>query len=197
MFSRRSNSPTAAPAKPRDAEACRECVLRLLDQRAHSEHELTTKLKQRQFPAPVITEILADFRRLKLVDDRAFARLLIEQKQRGSLAAGRRKIIQELRKRGVPQELFPELEAEFFAGEDAQDDELTRATDLLTRKLAAQRPPRASAAKTAGKSPFELRQQEFKQAHAESAKLLRFLAARGFSSDVARQALARAMHPPE
>ncbi len=196
MFSRRSNS-TTAPVKPRNADACRECVLRLLDQRAHSEHELTTKLRQRQFPPPIISEILTDFRRLKLVDDLAFARLLIEQKQRGSLAAGRRKIIQELRKRGVPQELFPELEAEFFAGEDAQDDELTRATELLTRKLAAQHPPRANAAKTAGKSPFELRQLAFKQAHAESAKLLRFLAARGFSSDVARQALARAKQPPE
>ena len=196
MFARRSN-PATAPTKPRDANACRECVLRLLDQRAHSEHELTTKLKQRQFPLPIIREILSDFRRLKLVDDHAFARLLIEQKQRGSLAAGRRKIIQELRKRGVPQELFPELEAEFFAGEDAQDDELARATELLTRKLASRRPPRPNAAKTAGKSPFELRRLACKQAYAESAKLLRFLAARGFSSDVARQALARAQQPPE
>ena len=186
MLSRSSNT---RRTKPRDTDACRECALRLLDQRAHTEHELTTKLRQRQFPAPVIAEVLNDFRRLKLVDDLTFARLLIEEKQRGSLAAGRAKIIQELRKRGVSQELLPELEAEFFSGENAQENELARAVELLTRKLASRRPPRARQ-KSAAKSPFELRQMEFKQAHAEDAKLLRFLAARGFSGSTARQALA-------
>ena len=61
----------------------------------------------------------------------------------------------------------------------------------------ARRPPRENTAKTAGHSVAELRRLAFKQAQAESAKLLRFLAARGFSPTIARQALDQARHPPE
>ena len=174
------------PASARDAEACRECALRLLDRRAHAEQEIRTKLRQRQFPSAMIEELLRDFRRLKLVDDLAFARLLIEQKRHG---AGRLKLIRELRKRGVPEELFPQLETEFFTGADAQEDEAARAAALLARKLAgARRTATATAPRSSGgtlEAKLAARKREL--------SLLRFLAARGFSPAAARQAVAQAL----
>jgi regulatory protein len=176
----------AGQTAARDADACRECALRLLDRRAHSEHELRTKLRQRQFPAVLIEELLRDFRRLKLVDDLAFARLLIEQKRHG---AGRMKLIQELRKRGVPQELFPQLETEFFTGADAQEDEISRAAELLSRKLGGARRTEQPAPRKAGGDAMQAKLEARKQ----ELSLLRFLAARGFSMSAARQAVAQAL----
>ena len=43
MFSRRSNS-TTAPVKPRNADACRECVLRLLDQQSSAAGQILVRI---------------------------------------------------------------------------------------------------------------------------------------------------------
>ncbi len=180
--SARRPAPGAKP-RPVGADACHECALRLLDRRAHSEYELRTKLRQRQYPAPVITEVVANLRRLKLVDDLVFARLLIEQKQQAG--AGRMKLLMELRKRGVPQELVPQLEEEFFAGDSLQEDEVARAAELLARKLRGARRSTVPALRKADGNAMQAKQ----EARKRDLGLLRFLAARGFSMSVARQAL--------
>jgi regulatory protein len=115
-------------------EADPESVARkiLLDQltgRARSRADLEKKLSQRNVPDDVATRLLDRFEEVGLVDDAAFAREWVAQRQEGRGLA-RRALAQELRRKGIDDEVARD------ALDDIDDaDELEAARVLVRRKL--------------------------------------------------------------
>jgi len=131
---RRSPEPPSEDAADLGPEADPESVGRkiLLDQltgRARSRSDLAAKLAQRDVPADVATRLLDRFEEVGLVDDAAFAREWVAQRQEGRGLA-RRALAQELRRKGIDDEV----------ARDALDDvdessEIEAARLLVQRKL--------------------------------------------------------------
>jgi regulatory protein len=104
----------------------------LLDQltgRARSRKELSDKLSSRNVPADVAAGLLDRFEEVGLVDDGAFARTWVSQRQQGK-GLSRRVLAQELRRKGVEDDVAREaLDAVDPAAEESA------ARDLVRRKL--------------------------------------------------------------
>jgi regulatory protein len=88
-------------------ERGKEAVMRLLGYRPRSVSEVRRKLKEKEFPETVIERVLTRFQELELLDDSAFARYWIEQREtfrpRGAMA-----LRQELMQKGVSREVVDE-----------------------------------------------------------------------------------------
>jgi regulatory protein len=115
-------------------EADPEAVARkiLLDQltgRARSRADLQKKLTQRNVPADVATRLLDRFEEVGLVDDEAFAREWVAQRQEGRGLA-RRALAQELRRKGIDDEV-----ARDALGAVDESDEVEAARMVVRRKL--------------------------------------------------------------
>jgi regulatory protein len=115
-------------------EADPESVARkiLLDQltgRARSRADLEKKLAQRNVPADVATRLLDRFEEVGLVDDAAFAREWVAQRQEGRGLA-RRALAQELRRKGIDDDVAGEA-----LGSVEESDEVEAARMLVQRKL--------------------------------------------------------------
>ena len=129
----------AAPPDPADPvaqgpDADPESVARaiLLDQltgRARSRSELARKLRSKGVPDDVAARLLDRFEEVGLVDDEAFARAWVESRQAGKGLA-RRALAQELRRKGVDNEVAREVLDEVDPG-----DEIEGARTLVRRKL--------------------------------------------------------------
>ena len=130
--------PPEAPHRAASAgEACGadpEAVARkiLLDQltgRAHSRSDLAAKLAQRNVPEEIAVRLLDRFEEVGLVDDAAFARGWVEQRQSGRGLA-RRALAQELRRKGIDDEV-----ARQALDEIDPEHEVQAARTLVRRKL--------------------------------------------------------------
>jgi regulatory protein len=126
----------AEPATDRDLgpEADPESVARtiLLNQltgRARTRSELATKLRERDVPDDIATRLLDRFEEVGLVDDAAFARDWVEQRQSGRGLA-KRALAQELRRKGIDDEVAQEA-----LDEIEPDDEVEAARALVRAKL--------------------------------------------------------------
>jgi regulatory protein len=124
------------PADPvsQGPDAHPESVARaiLLDQlagRARSRSELADKLRSKGVPDDVAARLLDRFEEVGLVDDEAFARAWVESRQAGKGLA-RRALAQELRRKGVDDEVAREV-----LDEVDPDDEVEAARLLVRRKL--------------------------------------------------------------
>jgi regulatory protein len=138
---RRRSSRTAEPeaAQERDLgpPADQESVARkiLLDQltgQARTRAELAKKLAAKDVPGEVATRLLDRFEEVGLIDDAAFARDWVEQRQAGKGLA-RRAPAQELRRKGVDEEV-----ARGALDQQAESDpeaEVEAARMLVRRKL--------------------------------------------------------------
>ncbi|WP_460828634.1 regulatory protein RecX [Nocardioides hungaricus] len=132
----------SAPAPPEDAatqvpEADPESVARriLLDQltgQARSRRELSDRLAKKNVPADVATRLLDRFEEVGLVDDEAFARSWIASRQPagGGRGLARRALAQELRRKGVDDEVAREALDEI---DPADEEEAARA--LVRKRL--------------------------------------------------------------
>jgi regulatory protein len=107
----------------------RKILLDQLTGRARTRSELATKLAQREVPADVATRLLDRFEEVGLVDDAAFAREWVEQRQSGRGLA-RRALAQELRRKGIDDEIVRET-----LDEVDPDDEVEAARMLVRAKL--------------------------------------------------------------
>src|SRR6195952_2112278 len=115
---------------PEDAEAvARKILLDQLTGRARSRSDLATKLAQRNVPDDIAGRLLDRFEEVGLVDDAAFARLWVEQRQSGRGLA-RRALAQELRRKGIDDDVAREA-----LDEIDPDDEVESARVLVRRKL--------------------------------------------------------------
>jgi regulatory protein len=130
----RSTRPEPGADRDLGPEADPESVARtiLLDQltgRARTRSELATKLSSRGVPDDISARLLDRFEEVGLVDDAAFAREWVEQRQSGRGLA-RRALAQELRRKGVDDEVAREA-----LDEIDPDDETEAARALVRAKL--------------------------------------------------------------
>jgi regulatory protein len=90
---------------PEDVETrAREIVLRSLSQSARTRKQLADRLRAKEIPDDVATRVLDRMEQVDLVDDAAFAELLIRSKQ-GGRGLARRALAHELRTKGVPDDV--------------------------------------------------------------------------------------------
>jgi regulatory protein len=111
----------------------RTILLEQLTGRARSRKELADKLASRRVPEEIATRLLDRFEEVGLVDDGAFARTWVSQRQSaagGGKGLARRALAQELRRKGVGDETAREALDEL----DPEAEEAA-ARELVRRKL--------------------------------------------------------------
>src|SRR3954470_7278260 len=107
----------------------RKILLDQLTGRARTRSELATKLSSRDVPDDGAARLLDRFEEVGLVDDAAFAREWVEQRQSGRGLA-RRALAMELRRKGGDDEVAREA-----LGEIDADDEVEVARTLVRARL--------------------------------------------------------------
>ena len=110
-------------------EVARKILLDQLTGQARSRAELATKLSRRRVPEEVAERLLTRFEEVGLIDDAAFARSWVESRQPGK-GLGRRALAQELRRKGIEEEVAREALEEI-----EPEDEEQAARALVRRKL--------------------------------------------------------------
>lgn len=121
---------TEVPAADVESVA-RKILLDQLTGQARSRRELADRLAKRLVPDEVATRLLDRFEEVGLIDDGAFARQWTATRQ-SSKGLARRALAQELRRKGVADEVAREALDEI----DPADEEAT-ARSLVHRKLRA------------------------------------------------------------
>jgi regulatory protein len=150
----------------------REAALRLLATRPRSAAEISRRLRARGFSAEEVEPVLVRLGEVGLVDDAAFAAMLARERVRAR-PQGKRRMLAELRGRGVDEETAREAVREATGGD--ADGEAERA-----RRAAARWRPRP------GEEPRRAR-----------ARLYAFLARRGFDGEVAREVAESVLGGPD
>ena len=132
-----SNHGTPAPdpqrkdREPDPHDVARQIVLRQLAMAPRSRAQLEEKLAQRDCPADVAAAVLDRMTEVGLVDDQAYAQMLVRSQQVGRGLA-KRALARELRTKGINEDLAQE------ALESISDaDERRRARELVDKKLRA------------------------------------------------------------
>lgn len=108
----------------------KEAALRLLAHRPRTQAELRQRLRQKGFDAAVAEECVAGLSERGLLDDAAFAELFARDRVRLS-PRGKRRVVQELRGRGVDAEVADRAVQSVLQAE--QTDELTLARQAARR----------------------------------------------------------------
>lgn len=120
------------PQEPPEADpeaVARKILLDQLTGQARSRKELSDKLAKKLVPDDVATRLLDRFEEVGLVDDEAFARAWVQSRQPGKGLA-RRALAQELRRKGIDDEIAREVLDEV---DPADEEEAARA--LVRKKL--------------------------------------------------------------
>jgi regulatory protein len=115
--------------EPDPESVARRILLEQLTGRARSRKELSDKLASCNVPGDVATALLDRFEEVGLIDDGAFARTWVSQRQQGK-GLSRRVLAQELRRKGVDDEVAKEALEEIDPA-----DEVAAARDLVRRKM--------------------------------------------------------------
>ncbi|MFW6775156.1 regulatory protein RecX [Nocardioides sp. CPCC 205120] len=110
-------------------QVARTILLDQLTGRARSRKELADKLAARDVPADVASRLLDRFEEVGLVDDAAFARTWVDGR-RSAKGLARRALAQELRRKGVDDEVAREA-----LDEIEPDDETATARALVRKRL--------------------------------------------------------------
>ena len=132
---RPSDLPPDPVAQGPDADpesVARKILLDQLTGRARTRKELADKLAAKGVPAEIATRLLDRFEEVGLVDDGAFARTWVSQRQSadGGKGLAPRALAQELRRKGIDDETAREA-----LGEIDPADEEAAARELVRRKL--------------------------------------------------------------
>ena len=142
----------------------REAALRLLAVRPRSAAELVRRLRMKGYEPEIGEEVVARLRELGMIDDAAFASMVVRDRVR-LRPQGARRLASELWAKGVDEETARTAIRETMAGEDTDERE-------LARRAAEKWTPRP------GEEPARARR-----------RLHGFLARRGFDDDVIREVL--------
>ena len=119
----------ARDGEPDAYDVARQIVLRQLALSPKSRHQLRDKLRQRNCPDDVAEAVLDRMAAVGLVDDQAYAGMLVRSQQAGRGLA-RRALARELRTKGVDDET-----ARATLESINPDDERDRAAQLVTKRL--------------------------------------------------------------
>jgi regulatory protein len=151
-------------AKDEQSKAVNSALL-LLTTRPRSIKEIRTRLKQKGYSAPAIDAAIEKAEGWNYVDDEAFARFWVENRE-ANRPRGRRLLEQELRDKGVDREIVRNVI------DEAGINEIEAATELARSKLRsyAKLEPEVARRRLAG-----------------------FLARKGYNFDVVKHALAAVM----
>ena len=158
------------PRKSDDEAELYAAALRALMRRAHSTFELRTHLERRAIEPAMVPHVMARLKQEKLIDDARYALDFARSRASGRRQGGRR-IAQELRKRGVPDQHINAAIAQVFTDVDEA---------AMVRKVIERRTRTA-------RGPFDQR---------KMASLYRTLLRAGFDPGVIRREL-RAAPVPE
>ena len=109
----------------------RQIVLRQLAMAPRSRAQLEQKLAQRDCPADVAAAVLDRMTEVGLVDDGAFAQMLVRSQQSGR-GLGKSALARELRTKGIGDDVAAEALASV-----SETDESDRARELVDKKLRA------------------------------------------------------------
>lgn len=170
----------ALEARLLDAELrsrARTAALRLLDTRPRSRRELAGRLRRKDFPPAVVSACLDEMEHAGWLDDAAFARSLVRDRLR-LRPRGPGRMAQELRARGVADEVASAAVAEVFAEEEVVVPEL--AADVARGWVRRQGPAIRAALGAGGFTP---------EAQRARRRLHGYLARRGFTGALARTVL--------
>ncbi len=117
--------------EPDPYHVARQIVLRQLAMTPRSRQELSQKLAQRGCDPGVATAVLDRMTQVGLIDDRAYAQMLVRSQQAGRGLA-RRALARELRTKGIEEHLAEEALASI-----SEADEHDRARALADKRLRA------------------------------------------------------------
>jgi len=121
----------AQGGEPDPREVARQIVLQQLAAAPRSRAQLGRKLAQRGCPADVAEAVLDRMTEVGLVDDGAYAQMLVRSQQAGR-GLSRRALAHELRTKGIAGDLAAEAVASI-----SDEDERERARTLVSKKLRA------------------------------------------------------------
>jgi regulatory protein len=123
--------PQTQGKEPDPHDVARQIVLRQLAMTPRSRAELMKKLAQRGCPVDVAGAVLDRMTEVGLVDDEAYAQMLVRSQQTGRGLA-KRGLARELRTKGIEDNV-----AEEALGAISEEDERDRARRLVDKKLRA------------------------------------------------------------
>ncbi|NLG22733.1 MAG: regulatory protein RecX [Actinomycetales bacterium] len=125
--------PVRADAEPDPHEVARQIALRQLTMAPRSRKQLEDKLRQRGCDDDVARTVLDRLTEVGLVDDEAYARMLVRSRQE-TRGLAPRALTQELRRKGVADEII-----EGALGDVDPDDDADRARQLVEKRLRTMR----------------------------------------------------------
>ena len=155
---------TSARRRELEIIAAREAAIGLLARRERSRAELTTALKRKSFPVPVIAEVLVGLEEEGLQSDERFASAWVGTRRKIS-PRGRTALVHELKKKGIEERELDQAMTRYTPSDER---------DALRELIAARLPRLVSS----GDDPPKIKR-----------RLLGFLARRGFAYDDIRAVL--------
>jgi len=157
-----------------EKERCLNAAYAILARQPRTEKEMREKLEKKEYAKDVINDVLKGLLEVGLVDDVAYAtRYIVNNQKRHGLY----RLKQTLQRKGVCEQDMVLAFKE--ADEEEAISEIDVACDLLRKKIAPM-----AIDKTLYHEDYMYRQKT-------KAKLMRFLAGRGFSADITSQSLKR------
>ena len=115
--------------EPDPHDVARQIVLRQLTMAPRSRKQLEDKLRQKGCADEVSREVLDRLVEVGLIDDAAFARMLVRSRQE-TRGLAPRALTQELRRKGVADDLIQDALADI-----EPDDQVDRARELVDKRL--------------------------------------------------------------
>ena len=88
----------------KDLSSAKNYALRLIKFRARSEKEFRDKLKNKEYSAEVIEEVIGSLKKARLLDDRLFAKLWVESRIKRPLGLARLRY--ELKQKGIDKDII-------------------------------------------------------------------------------------------
>lgn len=169
-------TPAALAALERDDARfkARDAALRLLGHRARSAAELRDRLRRKGYAAELIDDCIAELRQKGYVDDAAFAESFVRDRVR-LRPKGRRRLLQELRGKGVDEAAARSAVDEVFGAASLSESALA----LRAARAWARRHVGGRAGAPEREARLGLRR-----------RLYAHLQRRGFDGDAIRQAMA-------
>ncbi|MGO3153686.1 MAG: regulatory protein RecX [Galactobacter sp.] len=150
--------------------------LRLLNAQPRTRQELRQKMAERDVPILAIEQALDEFQKYRYLDDAAFAKAWVESRVR-SKGFARGRLSQELRRKGVDQELIQEA-----LDQIEPEDEKHRCEEMALKKLGHRTLP-----------PSGPSQEDRKERDKVLRRVVGFLARKGFNQGMALSCARRAM----
>jgi regulatory protein len=106
-----------------EADRALTVALRLLSIRARGQKEMADRLRRKGFEARVVAQVLQELTARRLLDDELFARGWIRTRVL-TRQLGRRRLADELREKGVPEEIVGTVLQEAF--QEVSEEEVAR-----------------------------------------------------------------------